>query len=86
MQVIITALSLGEVQSGAPNSAADVKQLFNHFPGLLGRLKTYALHPLLRPFSAPFSLCSLGIAVPPAAVRVEIQLSLNSIRPSVVEL
>lgn len=41
MQVIIVVLGLGELQSGAPNSIADVKQLFNHFPGLLGRLKTY---------------------------------------------
>lgn len=54
MQVIIVVLGLGELQSGAPNSIADVKQLFNHFPGLLGRLKTYGLHPLLRPFSASF--------------------------------
>lgn len=72
MQAIITALSPGDVGSGAPNSGADVKQLFNHFPGLLGRLGTYGLRPSMRPFSVPSSLCSLGIMEPRAAVRVEI--------------
>lgn len=61
LTVVPAALGPGEPQSIATaTNAADVKQLFHHFPGLFSRLQPYGLRPLVQltvfPSAHPFAL------------------------------